>query len=212
MRLAFVSVALLATSVANAAPPIDGWYSSLFGGYTYLPNNINNTLNGLTRSSATYQSGYNAGGSIGYKSNPMRYEGQLTYLSANLDKFKINHIEQKGVRGYSDAVLAFANAYYDFPNLVNALQPFVGIGIGYGWVQAKLNSTGPTVATQFTGSNTKFAYQATAGLTYNFSENYALNIGYRYVATVRADELSKSFQASLASLGVVYRFNEGNYK
>ena len=104
------------------------------------------------------------------------------------------------------------NVYYDFHNLLDALQPFLGGGIGYGWVNASLNSTGPLGVTQYSPTNTVFAYQATAGLTYNFSENYALNIGYRYIATARGNELGKSFQANLASLGAVYRFDEGRYK
>ena len=212
MRLALVSLALLATSVADAATPINGWYSSAFGGYTYLPNNINVTNTGLARSNSSYQGGYDAGGSIGYKSNPMRYEGELTYLDANLQKFNINGIPQTGVTGYSNAFIAMANVYYDFDNLVGSLQPYLGGGIGYAWIGGKFRSTGPTGSTQLTVSNTPFAYQATAGLIYNFAENYALSLGYRYVATVHADEFGKSFQANLANLGVVYRFDGINYK
>ena len=208
MRFAFISVALLASSVASSATPIDGWYTEVFGGYTYLPNNVNN----LGRSNATYWSGYDAGGKIGYKNNPMRYEAEFTYLNAGTKKFNVFNIQQTGVSGQSDAFLAMANAYYDFHNLVDVIQPFLGFGIGYAWVNATLNSTGPLGATQFTESNTVFAYQGTAGLTYNFAENYALNIGYRYVATVNAQKLGKMFQANLASIGAIYRFDEGRYK
>ena len=212
MRLGFVSAALFASSIASAATPVDGWYTGVFGGYSYLPNNINITRHGVPRSDATYQSGYDAGGSIGFKSNPMRYEGEITYLDAKLNKFKLNHIQQTGVNGHSNAVLAMANIYYDFPNLLDTLQPFLGLGIGYSWVNAKLDSTGPLRATQFSGSNTIFTYQGMAGLAYNFSENYALNIGYRYISTVKVNALGKPLQADLASLGVVYRFNESSYK
>ena len=212
MRFAFISAALLATSVASAATPVNGWYSSVFGGYAYVPNNISKTRYGLTRTNANYQSGFDAGGSLGFKSNPMRYEGELTYLNANLKKFKINGLQQTGVSGYNDAVLAMANVYYDFPGLISVLQPFLGGGIGYGWVNAKLNSEGPTTVTRFTGSNSVFAYQATGGIVYNFAENYALSLGYRYVATDRPDSLGKMFQAHLANLGAIYRFDKGSYK
>ena len=212
MRLAFVSVAFLATSLTHAATPIDGWYAGVFGGYAYVPNNINKTQQGLTRSNATYQAGYDAGGNIGFKSNPMRYEGELTYINANLEKFRNNSIQQTGVGGYNDNFLAMAKVYYDFPNVLMAIQPFLGVGIGYAWVQARLNSTGPDGITQFTGSNSVFAYQATGGLTYNFAETWALNIGYRYIATKHAENLGHIFQAHLANLGVVYRFDGNNYK
>jgi len=212
MRFIFASVALLVSTMSGAATPIDGWYSGIFGGYAYVPNNIHTNSYGVTRSNATYWSGYDAGGSIGFKSHPMRYEGELTYINANLKSFKINHISQTGVGGYNNAILAMANVYYDFPNQWTCLQPFLGLGIGYGWIHAKLNSQGPQQATQFSGSNVKFAYQGTGGLIYNFSENYAINIGYRYITTVHVNSLGKLFQAQLGNLGVVYRFDGSNYK
>ncbi|WP_133130098.1 outer membrane protein [Legionella yabuuchiae] len=212
MRIALIPAAIIASTAAYAATPIDGLYSSVFGGYTYLPNNISITRQGLTRTDSDYQSGFNAGGSIGYKSNPLRYEGQLTYLSANLNKFRINGIQQTGVTGYSNAILGMANVYYDIPPILEPIQPFLGVGLGYAWVHAKLGSTGPGVTTSYEGSNSVFAYQALAGLTYNFAENYALNLGYRYIGTERADDLGKVFQAHSAYLEVVYRFNEVLYK
>lgn len=218
MRIAFVSAALFATSIANGATPIDGWYDSIFGGYAYVPNNINNFIYGVKRSDAVYQKGYDAGGSLGYKSNPMRYEGELTYLNATLKKYKLNNIQRARVFGYSNAVLAMANVYYDFPGIASPIQPFLGTGIGYGWVSAKLKTAGPpqisrlTGSTQFSGSNSVFAYQATGGITYNFSENYALNLGYRYIITTHAAALGKVFQANLANLGAIYRFDGNSYK
>ncbi len=212
MRLAFVSAALLATQIASAATPIDGWYGSVFGGYAYVPNNISNTQSGLSRTDASYRAGYDAGGSFGYKSNPMRYEGELTYINAKLNHFLVNTINQTRTTGHTNGILAMANIYYDFPAMITCIEPFLGVGLGYAWVNAKLYSTGPIIATEFTGSNSLFAYQATAGLTFNFSENYALNLGYRYVATERADQLGKSFQAHLGNIGAVYRFDEGRYK
>ena len=157
MKFALASIALLSTSIAHAATPISGWYTGLFGGYAYLPNNVHKTYGNLTRSNASYWPGFDAGGSIGYKSTPMRYEGEVTYLNANLKQFTLNRTQSTGVGGYSNAILAMANVYYDFPNRYNCLQPFLGGGIGYAWVHATLNSTGPLVATQFSASNTRFA-------------------------------------------------------
>lgn len=213
MKLALFSAAILATGLTNAATPIDGWYASVFGGYTYLPGNVNKTTLGLTRTDAGYDAGYNAGGSLGYKSNPMRYEGQLTYLKANLDKFQINGVQQTGVTGYNNAFFALANVYYDFHNILPAgIQPFLGLGIGYGWLNAHLNSTGPSGITLYQTNGSVFAYQGSAGLTYNFSETYALNIAYRYIGTDKFDNLGQSFQAHLASAGVTYRFDGVRYK
>jgi opacity protein-like surface antigen len=212
MRLGFVCATLLAAGAASAATPINGWYAGGFGGYAYVPTDIHTTRFGLIRSNATYFSGFDAGGYLGYKSNPMRYEGELSYVNANLKNFTINNVQQTGVSGYNDAILALANVYYDFPNYLNAIQPFLGVGVGYGWVQAKLDSTGPFGRTQYIGSNSVVAYQAAGGFIYNFSESYALNLGYRYVATWHANNLGTIFQAQTANLGAIYRFDGSNYK
>ncbi len=208
MKTTTLSILLLATSIANAATPINGWYSSLFGGYAYVPNNINTA----GRSLADYKAGYDGGGSIGFKSNPMRYEGELTYLNANLKKFNFNNVPQTGVGGYSNSFLAMANIYYDFNSAHPTLQPFLGAGIGYAWVHAKLEGTGPTTITTYSGSNNLFAYQGTAGVTYNFAENYAINLWYRYIGTKHANQLGKTFQANLGNVGVIYRFDIGRYQ
>lgn len=212
MRGKIISVAMLTTSMLHAALPIDGWYYGVFGGYTYLPNNIYNTSYGLTRTNAEYASGYNAGGNIGFKSNPMRYEAELTYLNANLNKFNINGTSQLGVSGYNNAISAMANIYYDFPGLVESIQPFLGLGIGYSFVQVKMGSQAPFGVTKYTGTNSIFTYQGTAGITYNFAENYAINLAYRYLSTTNASELGRTFQANMANVGVVYRFDGQSYK
>ena len=212
MKTALVFAALCAASTANAATPIDGWYSSIFGGFAYLPSNVHKWYYGTLRSDPTYHSGYDGGGSLGYKSNPMRYEGELTYLKARTHSFRVNSIRQTGVTGNSSAFLAMANVYYDFHDFVPTIQPFLGMGVGYAWVGAALDGTGPFQRTGFNASSNVFAYQATAGLTYNFSENYALNVGYRYIITGHSNVLGKTFQANLANIGVVYRFSENHYK
>lgn len=212
MRIVLFSAAALSAGMTLAATPIDGWYSSAFGGYTFMPDNVYVVQPGLLRNHAAYRAGYHVGGRIGFQSNPLRYEGELTYIDANLKGFYINNIRQRGISGDTSALLGMANVYYDFPEMVPAVQPFLGIGIGYGWVEGTLNSTGPFFHSHYNGSNSVFAYQGTAGFTFNFAENYALNIAYRYVGTQKVDNLGKDFQANLGTVGFIYRFNEIIYK
>ena len=203
---------LITCSQSMAASPIDGWYTQAFGGYAYVPSNVQHSYNNLWLSNVKYNPGFNAGGSLGFKNTPMRYEGEITYLKANLNKFEVNYIKQLGVDGYNDAILGFANVYYDAPGLIPVLQPFVGIGIGYAWVQAIINGTGPLAITDFNATNSVFAYQATAGLTYNFAENYAFTTGYRYISTTNLAALGFRFQTHLINLGAIYRFDGDQYK
>ncbi len=212
MRLTLLSAALLASGVASAAAPIDGLYGEVFGGFTYIPDIVSNTTFGVLRDGTNYREGYNVGGRFGYKSNPLRYEAELTYLHADAKHFNVNNIPQVNVSGDATALMAMANIYYDFPEMVPCIAPFVGVGLGYAHVESRLFSEGPFGATAFKASDNVFAYQGTAGFTYNFNEFWAANLAYRYAATEQADNLGKVFQAHIANAGVVYRFDAGNYK
>lgn len=213
MKRSIYCIALLTSQLASASTAIDGWYNKVFGGYAYLPNNMNNTdVVGAIRTQARYQAGYNAGAGFGYKSNPLRYEGELTYINANASRFMINALQQRGVSGFSNAVVGMANVYYDLPSMISCIQPFVGVGLGYAWVHATLNSRGPFTPSNYSGNDGVFAYQATAGFTYNFAENYALDLDYRYLATERPSHLGRVFQANMANLTAIYRFDGGRYK
>jgi opacity protein-like surface antigen len=212
VRRTLIACALLLTTLtAIAATPIDGWYSSAFAGYAYLPNNIDKTRNGITYTDANYESEYNVGGSFGYKSNPMRYEGQVTYINAMLNHVFENGLRDPRVAGYNNAIIGLANVYYDFPMLIPTISPFLGVGLGYGWINVKVDNSRLNIS-DFRIADSAFAYQGTAGITFNFAENYALNIAYRYIGTNTVFKLGKPFQAHLANVGVIYRYDEAKYK
>jgi len=105
-----------------------------------------------------------------------------------------------------------ANLYFDGPEFLPSVVPFLGVGIGYSQIETTLNSLGPDAVTGFKADGNEFAYQGTVGLTYNFAENYALNLGYRYAATTKSDNFGSNFQAHMVNAGVVYHFDRGNYK
>ena len=205
-------VHLVFCMVSLAATPIDGLYTSVLGGYTYMPPNINQTSDNATLNSARYQNGYDVGGEIGYKSNPMRYAGEISYLKTNINQCYLNDTLQTTPSGYGQALIGMANIYYDVPNMNPILQPFLGVGIGYGWMQATLRAEGPTLTTNFSAENSTFAYQGMAGITYNFAENYALSLWYRYLGTTRLSQFGEIFQAHTANASATYRFDGNNYK
>lgn len=208
----FALLCVFLSPLAFAAEPIDGLYAEIFGGYSYLPNNLNTTLNQLSWTEARYISGYNVGGRYGYKSNPMRYELEVGYISASANRFNVNNILQTGISGQTNATDALINVYYDGHEFVRTIVPFIGGGIGYAYVSSHLYGSGPSMETEFRGTDSVLAYQGTVGLAYNFVDNYALSIAYRYFGTTKADQLGEAFQAHLASAGVTYRFDGGYYK
>lgn len=211
MRKTFLMLLCLVGSHAGAAIPIDGWYSTAFGGYAYLPSNIDTSYNQIRYNDAVYDNQYNVGGSFGYKSNPMRYEGEVTYISGMLDHVNTNGVREPLVAGYSNTILGLANVYYDFPMVIQTISPFLGVGLGYAWVNVKIDNTRLNT-NDFRVSDSAFAYQGIAGVTYNFAENYALNIVARYVRTDNVFDLGKAYQAYLANFTVIYRYDWAKYR
>jgi opacity protein-like surface antigen len=212
MKIGFIFACLLTSSIVCAAVPIDGWYAKLFGGYAYLPNNVSTNNPGYYLSNASFNSGYNAGGSFGYKSNPLRFEGEFTYIRANVSEFKVNNIKQTGVGGDASVPMIMANIYYDFPEIIHTIEPFLGFGIGYTWVNTDFTSLGPLGNTSYNSSNSVFTYQGTAGLTFNYAEHFSLDLAYRYLGTDKVGDLGKIFQANLLIAGATYRFDGDRYK
>lgn len=227
MRIALFSATLLVSSLATAATAIDGLYSSLYGGYSYLPDNIRQFHRGVFFDNVSYHNGYNAGLRFGFQSHPLRYEGELTFINAKANTFRLRQFfnqpfPNRYVSGQAYAAFAMANVYYDFFEIIPCISPFLGVGLGYGWIETTVNIKNyyflnysflySSSEYRFRGADSAFAYQGTAGLTFNFSENYALNVAYRYIGTTKINQLGKNFQTNLASVGVVYRFDEYKYK
>jgi opacity protein-like surface antigen len=206
MKLTLFNAALLAAGVASASTAVDNKYVSVFGGYTYLSSNIDTYYYGHLLYDVHYFDGYNAGGSVGFQSNPMRYEFQYTYLYADTDRYKVDNRTLLRIDGGTKANVLMGNIYYDFPEMLHAITPFLGVGVGYALMHATLNSTSRFKRPHFNTRQDSFAYQGIAGLTYNFSNRFAINAAYRYLATANNDTWGKPLQAQMADVGLVYRF------
>ena len=213
MKKIIFSALILASGTSFAQVPINGWYSNVFGGFTQLPEDVNTTASGVYWNHTKYRYGYDAGGSIGFKSNPLRYEGQFTFLDVEAKNLSVNGLRPERLKGETTAAFLMANVYYDFPDMVPGISPYLGGGIGYGYINARMGAGNAAAFLYVLDVNDSvFAYQGTAGLTYNFAENYAINIDYRYIGTSRVDGLGKIFQANLGEIGATYRFDGGVYK
>jgi opacity protein-like surface antigen len=206
MKYALITTALLVNAAAYASNEIkDRWYVSAFGGYTHLSSNINTHYYGFLLSDVNYRKGYNAGGSVGYQSDLFRYEFQYTYLYAENNRYDVDHITLLNIDGGTKANMLMGNIYYDFPEMWGAISPFLGVGAGYTLMHATLNSTSRFERPHFNASQNSFMYQGIAGLTHNFSDDFAMNAVYHYATTTNDGNWGKSLQAQLVDLGLVYR-------
>ena len=159
MKLKLLSGLMLASFNSFAAAPINGLYAEVFGGYSYLPDNINTTLNGTSFSQVHYNSGYHGGGRFGYKDNPLRYEAEVIYISALPSQININQTQESNLSGQTNATAGLLNVYYDFPEFIPTLTPFLSGGIGYAYISSNITGSIKNISYQFRGTDNAFAYQ-----------------------------------------------------
>ncbi len=152
--------------IAQAQTPSSGFYIGAEGGVNWLLNTNVTAANG-TQVGVSPQTGFAAGGVIGYDFVGPRVELEGVYR-ANQTNLTVpgfaqsNNIGQLGI---------LANLLYDFmPGSV--ITPYVGAGAGIGFVDSTA-SLGSTV----------FAYQGIVGLGWNVDTNFRVNLDGRYYGT-----------------------------
>lgn len=196
---------------AFSATPIDGLYTSAFGGLSLINPNIDVSYQNMYLNQSKYSSGFDAGGAIGYKSAIWRYEVEVTYFDANINQIAVDNVIDSAPEGYNNGVLGFLNILLDIPTSPSLLlQPYIGAGIGYAWIQNQVSSTNSNL--QFNPNNYSLTYQGTAGIMYNFAENYSLSASYHFMSTTHINTLGSNFQTSLINGAITYRFDDCEYK
>lgn len=113
-------------------------------------------------------------------------------------------------RGDITNTAVFANLYYDF-NREASFQPYVGVGIGISDVDVDYQPSGIQVVDD---SETKFAYQGKAGVTWWLNPEWEVYGEYAYRATEDIELENQLFpgtldienQSNTFSVGARYRF------
>ena len=91
-----------------------------------------------------------------------------------------------------------ANFYFDFHNST-AFTPYIGAGLGMGFVRTEVSS--------YNDYSTVFAWNVGAGCAYSFNENFAADLGYRFVGLGETD--AKYDGNSLKTTGNAHEFSLG---
>ena len=172
-KSALFAAALIALPVAahadNMASQTPGWYGNLGAGMNFQDDTGNHTT-GVQKFKFS-QPGYDVLGSGGYEwDNGLRLEGEAFHDAATV----------KNADGALTNTDLFVNGLYDFNNLVPYVVPYVGAGIGVGFVGA--DNIG-TAAGHASGNDTKLAYQGIAGLSVPIDNEWSVSADYRYIAT-----------------------------
>lgn len=101
----------------------------------------------------------------------------------------------------------FLNAYWDFHNST-AFTPYVGAGLGMGFLKSKYEIEIPGVGSESTTNlNTVFAWNAGAGVSYAFTDNISADLTYRFVG-LGYSETEKTILGEKQKLGMAPYANE----
>jgi len=184
---------VVAPAVVAPQPQARSWNSRVYvgarGGWSGL-RDTDFALRGGKVKNEYENKGYNVSAVVGWGakiSNSIGYrlEAELGYQSADVESHKVGG-RQFGSQafGKTKTIYGFANAYLDIP-LVARLNGVVGGGVGAGKV--KFDNHGidaPTVGTVMDDSDTVFGYHLDAGLSYDVTDQLALEAMYRYTSFV----------------------------
>ncbi|MBO9450649.1 outer membrane beta-barrel protein [Tropicibacter sp. R16_0] len=196
--IAAAALTLSATALSAQTLP-DGYYVQGFLGYNQLQDtNLSGTIGGAPQSVfGDFDGGYGIGIAVGREipqwSNSnvgTRVELELSYRNNDVETLNFtgngpgNEVNTSGDISSSSL---FANVLFDFKQQ-GAFTPFLGFGLGAQRTSYDL-VYGPGVVIR--DSDTNFAAQAIAGVSYDLNSNTALTVDARY---------SRAFGASSSRL------------
>jgi len=138
-------------------------------------------INGVTSAIARFTGGFNTGVRAGYQWGPWRFEEEYSYRHNGASDLVLSGIEVKAVGGDRHSNSIMTNVVYDF-SLGYPITPHLGFGVGAVDVFDGLKL--PEIGQLFNNSGWQFGYQGIAGIQYNFSSALALDLDYRYFATI----------------------------
>jgi OOP family OmpA-OmpF porin len=157
------------------------FYIGAEGGWTGLPNQTD-TVTGLFAATARFNSGFNAGARAGWEWGPWRFEEEYSYRQNDARSLTIGGVTLNGISGTRHTNSIMTNVLYDF-TVGWPITPHFGVGIGAVDVFDGVKL--PGIGQLFNNSTWQFGYQGIAGIRYNLSPTFTLDLDYRYLGTTQ---------------------------
>jgi opacity protein-like surface antigen len=180
---AFASLSL-ASPQAGAADidPVTGYpiYISIFGGASFLED-VDTTTPGNFNYSVNTKTGFLIGGAVGLKWNDIiRTEIELSHTRSKAKSYTFGLGAPNGpfpAQGPISATYLLGNIWADL-NTDSAFTPYVGGGLGIGWADGDTSFSG--LGFGYGPGESGLAFQLGAGVKYDMSESFSIDLGYRY--------------------------------
>ena len=189
LLLSAALVALMPLAAQAQSKATDGVYVSFGAGFNLL-NDSNDKASGLS-GQTKYDGGYAVLAAVGYGwGNGFRTELEGGYRNNTIKSARFAGVDTRA-SGSMSSLSLMANVIYDF-NL-GGFSPYLGAGVGIARLASNEFST---AGGQVDDYDMQFAYQGIAGVAYALTNNWKLDLGYRYFATT-----NPSFAAGSARAG-----------
>ena len=131
---------------------------------------------------------------FGRQFGQFRTELELAHQAADLSKFTV--APGVNVTGGTESLeTVMVNGYYEIP-VYDAFAVYGMVGLGYARENLQANTNVAGTSFSPAGENT-LAYKAGVGATYNFTENWAGDLGYEYLAAAANDFNTHNIVASV---------------
>jgi len=186
---AAVSLGASSAQATESGSLVDGslnFYVSMFGGVGFAGTHNPVYISGAGASykyATKFKTSFIVGGAIGVEN--FLIENLRTEIEVSYFRFKPESLTGPfigfgtNVTGQLSSVNILANAWYDFdPGM--AISPYLGGGIGIGFVNNRTLATHFFGGTAYTGKDVGFAFQLGTGFKYDISKSIGLDIGYRF--------------------------------
>jgi opacity protein-like surface antigen len=171
----------LASALGLAARPAaanDGLYLELQGGASFWQD-ADVELDGVGSGSVEFDTGFNAGGAIGFRVFEMlRLEAHGSYRQADLDQGEIGGVSIDVDDGFAGAAAFLGNAYFDIP-IPLPVKPYVGAGAGVAIFSADVDGSSVDVD----DDDTQFAWNVMGGFFVPVFRHLELDLRYRYITS-----------------------------
>ncbi|TVV76110.1 outer membrane protein, partial [Sphingomonas solaris] len=220
MRKLAIMAALATTALAAPAMARDGaWYVGAEGGGMIvedlkydLTNAAGATVNNAYNVDSKY--GFDVDGIVGYDFGAFRLEGEVGYKRAEVDE-----INGRRAGGNTTALSFMVNGLLDFGS-DDGISGYVGGGAGVARVKGAINRfrTAPQAEViLLDDSDTRFAYQAIAGVRAPITTNIDIGLKYRFfnvdnvktVAVTPANSRAETrFRSHSLLATIAYNFGE----
>lgn len=222
LALSIIAASLL-TSTAFAADlqvyaPVDmtdpvaagNFYASVFGGVALVNDFDFDSSLPASSGTVSFDPGYSVDAALGYDfGNGLSLEGQVGHLGADLDAGTYNGVDLLP-DGTASITYGMINAWYAFD--LGGITPFIGGGVGIASVALDADFTA-VPDSGIDDSETTWAAQVGAGLSFALTDDISLAGRYRYVTTGEVsltdaadDENTGSASASIFDVGLKVAF------